>query len=509
MRIAVIGSGVSGICAAKVLDRLGHEGIVFEKAPEPGGVWALAYKQVRLQNVAAHYRFTDFDWPFPVDEHPGVTQVQAYLEEAVAHYGLDVRVGHEVIAMSRVGQGWQLEVGGPQGPLRENFGHVVVAAGLFSGKQAEMDLEGATNFEGEILTERSLAEEGADDLSALAGKRVAVIGFGKTAVDLASMAADGGAEVIHVFREPRWLLPRRVLGRNLADIAAARMSTRMTPSWVHWNRGEAAMHIYFPWSVKAYWKGSEWLFRASMGLHPFYLDPNVRKRMAALSPRQPMTYQMRAAAALAPDRYFGQVRAGAISPVRGDVTGLDKTGIVLSNGEKIAADTIIVAVGYKAPDFGFLPENYRKLMTKDADGAQLYRHVLHPKIPCVSFAGFNHCYMHMVGVEIATLWLGAVIGGQLELPSRDEMLACTARIAAWKRQNSLFEPTRAYGVGGRFHNYLDLLLAELGLKEKRKSGPLREHFLPYLAKDYAGVFDEYERLVAMMDAPRKSLPLDA
>ncbi len=509
MRIAVIGSGVSGIGAAKVLSRLGHEVIIYEKASRIGGVWALAYKQVRLQNVAAHYRFTDFDWPFPVDEHPGVADVMAYLEAAIVHYDLDIRLGHEVVSMSETPEGWQLRIASDGGDIKEQFDRVIIAAGLFSGAQAEMNLAGATDFEGQILTERTLAEEGASNLTALAGKRVAVIGFGKTAVDLASMAADGGAEVIHVFREPRWLLPRRVLGRNLADIAAARMSTRMSPSWVHWDRGEAAMHKYFPLTVKAYWKGSEWLFRATMGLHPLYFDPKVRKRMAALLPEQALTYQMRAAAALAPDRYFDQVRAGDISPARGNVTGLNKAGIVLSNGEKITADTVIVAVGYKAPEFSFLPEKFRKLMTKDADGAQLYRHVIHPGIPRLAFAGFNHCYMHMAGVEIATLWYGAVIAGQLQLPSEDEMLACTARITAWKQKNSLFEPTRAYGVGGRFHNYLDILLAELGLKAKRKSGALRDHFLPYLAKDYAGVFDEYERLIAKTAAPRKSLPFDA
>ncbi len=487
-----------------MLVRLGHEVIIYEKAAQIGGVWALAYDQVRLQNVASHYRFTDFDWPFPVDEHPGVAQVMAYLEAAVVHYGLDVRLGHEVVTMAETAEGWQLEVVGPEEKNSEQFDRVIVAVGLFSGEQAEMELAGRDEFDGQFLSERTLG-----DIAALSGQRVAVIGFGKTAVDLASMAADEGANVTHVFREPRWLLPRRVLGRNLAEIAAARMSTRMSPSWVHWDKREAVMHKYFPLAVKAYWKGSEWLFRATLGLHPFYFDPKVRARMAALSPEQALTYQMRAAAALAPDNYFAQVRAGAISPVRGDVRGLDKAGIVLSDGEEVAADAVIVAVGYKTPEFSFLPEKYQKLMTEHADGAQLYRHVLHPKIPHMGFAGFNHCYMHMAGVEIATLWYGAVIAGQLELPSEDEMLACTARIAAWKQVNSLFEPTRAYGVGGRFHNYLDILLTELGLKAKRKSGAMRDHFLPYLAKDYAGVFDEYEKLFAETEAPRASLPFDA
>ena len=60
MRIAVIGAGISGIAAAKTLMKFGHQPVLFERSAEIGGVWALAYPQVRLQNIGDHYRFTDF-----------------------------------------------------------------------------------------------------------------------------------------------------------------------------------------------------------------------------------------------------------------------------------------------------------------------------------------------------------------------------------------------------------------------------------------------------------------
>src|SRR4051812_19238152 len=43
MRIAIIGSGISGIAAARTLQRIGVEAVVFERAGAIGGVWALAY----------------------------------------------------------------------------------------------------------------------------------------------------------------------------------------------------------------------------------------------------------------------------------------------------------------------------------------------------------------------------------------------------------------------------------------------------------------------------------
>ena len=40
MKIAIIGAGPSGLVTAAVLQRFGHDVIVFEKAPDIGGVWS-------------------------------------------------------------------------------------------------------------------------------------------------------------------------------------------------------------------------------------------------------------------------------------------------------------------------------------------------------------------------------------------------------------------------------------------------------------------------------------
>ena len=76
LRIAVIGAGISGVAAAHVLRKQGFEPVVFERGAEPGGVWAAAYPDVRLQNVAPHYRLSDFPWPFAPDAHPTAAQIR-------------------------------------------------------------------------------------------------------------------------------------------------------------------------------------------------------------------------------------------------------------------------------------------------------------------------------------------------------------------------------------------------------------------------------------------------
>ena len=75
MRIAVIGGGIAGIAAGRTLARFGHQTTVYERSASPGGVWTVAYPEVRLQNVASHYRLADFPWPFEPDLHPTAEQI--------------------------------------------------------------------------------------------------------------------------------------------------------------------------------------------------------------------------------------------------------------------------------------------------------------------------------------------------------------------------------------------------------------------------------------------------
>ena len=147
---------------------------------------------------------------------------------AIAHFGLDLRLAHEVASMTETTDGWLLKVNTPDGVREEAFGFVVISTGHHTRDRAEPDWPGRERFTGEILRDHEMR-----DLERFRDKRVAVIGLGKTAVDLTTFASSRAREVHSIFREPRWLIPARLSGRPMTKAMAARTSTPLQHSWVN------------------------------------------------------------------------------------------------------------------------------------------------------------------------------------------------------------------------------------------------------------------------------------
>jgi cation diffusion facilitator CzcD-associated flavoprotein CzcO len=501
MRIAVVGSGVSGIAAAKTLKRFGHELVIYEKSDRIGGVWATAYPGVTLQNIAEHYRLTDFPWPFKPENHPTADQVRRYLDAAVSHFALDIRRSHEVTALGERPDGWDVTIRSPAGVTTERFDYVLVATGQYSSDKTAIDLAGRAEFAGPVLREWDIA-----DLEIFRDKELAIVGFGKTAVDLATFAVARGAQVTHIFRNARWLLPYTLGGRDIANIVTARTSTFLQPSWTHATAREANFHRRWGKYVASYWRSTSRMLQLAMGLTRPFRGKAARERLKLVTPEGPVTIQLRGT--MAPPTYYPSVAAGRIVPVQGNFAGLCAEGVKLTDGRVVRAQMVVLAIGNDKPSFAFLPPAYREMMTAEEDGVQLYRHILHPRIPRLAFIGFNHGVFHIPASELSAVWIEALTSGDLVLPSPAEMEASAARVAAWKRANTNFEPQRGFTTSNHFHQYFDVLLGDIGVNARRKKNAVAETFEPYGATDYAGVADEYLAARAKRDAPLRPLPLD-
>jgi hypothetical protein len=318
-----------------------------------------------------------------------------------------------------------------------------------------------------------------------------------------SFALGRARELHHVFREARWLLPRTIFGRAISRVATERFSSRNIASWVHADPKIRRMHENRPKTGERTEAMVSYMIKLSEGLRGLKYGFAGRRRLKAIDPSYPMGKQLRGT--LAPDSYFPAVARGAIIPHASAATGFVADGLKLADGSVVPADVVVLAVGYKRPAMPYLPEPVRSEFAESADGTQLYRHLLHPALPRIGFAGYNHNPLHISSAEIGALWLDAAWTGALTLPAPGEMDASRFRVRDWKRAHTLFEPTRAYWVSGHFHNYLDIVLGELGLKSRRKSNPISENMDHYTVKDYRTIVAEY---LAQRGTPRTSFPLD-
>ncbi len=503
-RIAVVGAGISGIAAASVLKKNGFVPVLFEKHEKIGGVWATAYPDVHLQNIYTQYRLSDFDWSFQPDLHPTGEQVMRYLTEAVHHLGLDIRLEHEVLGMKEELDGWRLRYRIKEEIHEEQFAYVLLAAGQYTdGKNTPkfMDLE---YFKGSVITERDITS-----LDVFEGKRVVVVGYGKSALDMATLAAERSAQVHHVFRAANWLIPEWILGAHFTYALFTRFGNVMMTSWAQPTAMERFLHQRLGFVISSFWDLIQTIVLFQLKRTGKGKDQAAQERLKTLIPEHKILMDFRSSGALGPENYYPLVAKGKILPYRSEIDCFSHDSVQLKNGLVIPCDVVVLSTGYLTPTFPFLPDPYRACLEGETDGPQLYRHMLHPRIPRLAFAGFNHGYMHVPSVEIGTQWLCAYLRGELELPSTEEMERSIAQVREWKRKNIKFENARSCAVSTRFQQYIDILLKELEVSPYRKlPNPVAELFSRYEASDYKGIYEEYERARAKRTAPLKTLPLD-
>ncbi|MBD2308710.1 NAD(P)/FAD-dependent oxidoreductase [Chroococcidiopsis sp. FACHB-1243] len=499
-RIAVIGAGISGIAAANILKKNGYEAVVFEKSTEIGGVWAVAYPEVRLQNISSQYHLSDFPWTFAPDLHPTQLQIRQYLDAAVHHLQIDVRLNHEVLALEEIAAGWRVRFQNQAGCHEDTFPYVLIATGQYLQKY-HPTFAGEVDFTGKVVTEREIKS-----LDIFNDKCVAVVGFGKSAIDMTVLAAQRGQQVYHIFRQPRWLIPQRILGLHYTHVLFSRINSVMTPSWAYPTTVERFLHQRLNFIVSSFGRLVELILRLQVQWMRFGRDQAAADRLKIVQPTHSLVSDLRSATAVAPDAYYRFVAEGRIQPHQAKLSGFFEETIKLEQGQEIHCDVVVLSLGSQTPVFSFLPERYRHLLEVQKDGVQLYRHLIHPRVSNLAFVGFNHGFLHVPAVEIGTLWFCAYLKGELELPSVEQMEQDIEQVRQWKRAHIRFEPTRGSGVNVRYQQYIDILLRDLGVSSYRKMpNILAEIFARYNCSDYKNVLEEYNRNKTSRTTPLRPL----
>ncbi|KAJ3307750.1 hypothetical protein HDU76_004400, partial [Blyttiomyces sp. JEL0837] len=513
-KVAIVGAGVSGLTAARHFTEAGFEVTVFEKTSKIGGVWAVTFPGATLQNTGDQYAFQDYPVPksWGYYYHPNKDELMDYFESYVDHFNLRrlIKFKHELITIQhRSGErfpdspnairGWKLHIRHPVDPspndhdlpqvheFDEEFDFLLMAQGMYTNDPNIPHVTNSHLFKGVAIHDRQFTDDKILDNK----QSVVVVGFGKTAMDLAMKSANhpdsskAPKQTHLVVRATRWGIPNTVKGVHYKFLLFNRINLIAMPCWTHSPiesylfKGTASFPKHF-WDMISTVVSAENQYTATNPLRP-------KRRLEA---------DLRSASALLPDGFYQTIREGKIIPhVDTVVEEMTEDSVILGNGEKVNADLVIYATGFRSK-FSWLPEVYRSKVVED-DGIHLYRHLIHPELPDMAFIGFAHGFLHLPLTEISTLWLLAHLRGLKTLPSIEKQQTELTAVKHWKQSNAAYEPGRAMTVGTRFLQVLDEYCRDLRVDPYRKLarwgwwnpiGWFMEWLEPYGPKDYMGLF---------------------
>jgi dimethylaniline monooxygenase (N-oxide forming) len=488
--VGIIGAGEAGLATAKMLLAEGIQCTVFERNSRIGGVWTTGYLDFGLQ--VQHELYEVPDWPLPAgtpDFTPG-PQVCSYLQDYADHFGVTphVRLGTTIVNMNerKDAAGWTLAYRDPDGVAgSEDFDFVVIAVGIYSHTPKMPEFTNQEDFGGQIIHNSELKTN-----EQLQGRKVVVVGYGKSATDAAVLAADNAADSTIVFREPHWPVPAVLAGGVPFKYALFnRFTNAMLPLPMHPSRKERVWHLLGKPFIWAFWRLVEMLLIYQCGLKRPRRGNSATQ--ADLIPHHSIEYDGFGNSTMLPkSEFFEYIHSGRLGAERAEITSYTEDGVVLSNGERISCELVILATGWQT-DYGFLPEDIRRRIGFEDDGYYLYRQILHPDVPNLAFIGSNAAtYINILTHNLQARWLTELMRGTHRVPGRDAMMAEIEAMKEWKREIVPPSTARAATLHLHMQHYHDDLLRDMGLSHRRKRGALgfiKELFAPYQPSDYADV----------------------
>lgn len=203
-RVAVIGAGLGGLCAAIMARRAGHEVVILEQANDVGGTWrANRYPGVACDIPALLYQLSFAPHPQWSHFYARGQEIHEYTRSLVDRFGLGdaLRLGEGVrlAAWSDDAQRWSIETS--KG--------ATLAADAIMPALGQLNRAFVPEFAGvERFAGRSWHSADWPEGEDLSGKRVGVIGSAASAVQLVPEVAKIADHLVLFQRTPNWCVPR-------------------------------------------------------------------------------------------------------------------------------------------------------------------------------------------------------------------------------------------------------------------------------------------------------------
>ncbi|MFE6971956.1 flavin-containing monooxygenase [Isoptericola sp. NPDC057653] len=494
MKIAVVGAGFAGLASAKVLREFGHDVTVFDKTPDVGGVWSASrrYSGLTTQNNKGSYAFSDLPMPKDYPEWPSGEQVQAYLERYVDLHDLrpTLRLSTEVVRaeLTAAEDGWLVTArrsGEPVGDP-EPFDHVVVANGIFSDPVIP-------RFEGLAQLMRAggkvVAASQLTSLEDARDKHVVVVGYGKSACDVAAEIGPVAASTHVVARHLLWKLPKKIA--NALNYKYL-LLTRMGEGLFRYQTVAGGMERFLHGP-------GDGVRRSMLSSVGSVSTKQLHLKELGLVPRGEFADIARSTVSLATDGFFDQVADGTVRVHRDaeiERLATDDDGApvaVLDDGTTVPADLVVCGTGFhqRVP---FLDDDLQARLLDDRGNFQLYRQVLPHDVPHLTFAGYNSSLFSPLSAEVAALWTAAHLAGAVRVPPIQVRREHVTNRVDWMEKRTEGKHARGTNVIPFSLHQIDEMLDDLDLRlpAATRAG---QWLLPVDPKAYRSLSDKLRRRV--------------
>ncbi|MDQ8044306.1 MAG: NAD(P)/FAD-dependent oxidoreductase [Patulibacter sp.] len=336
VKIAVLGSGFSGLgMAYRLLQDGERDFVVLEKADDIGGTW----RDNSYPGCACDVPSNLYSWSFALNptwsrSFSKQPEIHAYMKQVASRTGLldHLRFGHDVhsATWSDDDQAWHVETS------KGHFTAESVITGM-GGLYEPMipSIEGLSDFDGPVFHSARWQHD-----VDLAGKRVAVIGTGASAIQFVPEIQKTVGHMTVFQRTPPWLLPRtdRPLPKwNNALYRYVPGAQRAVRLGIYWARELFAIPVLWP-------KYTDRVQQVAQGhLKRAVKDPELR---AKLTP----DYKIGCKRMLLSNTYLPALTKDNVAVETERITKVDGNAVITADGARHEVDVIILGTGFHVTD---------------------------------------------------------------------------------------------------------------------------------------------------------------
>ena len=207
--------------------------VIFEKSAELGGVWAPSrtYKGLTTNSPLFTYEIPGFLYPKELritGKHVPAEDVYSYLQAYADQYGLTKKIKFDTavedVSWNASSSTWTVQSKTSDRISITNFSHIVVCTGLYHASHMMLDEDQVSKFKGNVWHSSGVSDAKVQEALGKS-ENVVVIGAGKSAIDIATIIAQGhfsthtgkcvAPAVKLVYRKPHWLSPRKILRNTI------------------------------------------------------------------------------------------------------------------------------------------------------------------------------------------------------------------------------------------------------------------------------------------------------